>query len=150
MTDARFDLAPLVERLVAARDAIEGIVGGACLVVNGAGFPLTPPTVAYPDRGQAWSILLGWRALVVITFPQLPPWLPRVKGLRNRGVPVLEGEWTLVVPDPTVAVEDRAPAALASFLDYAEVVIDAYLTMHPQTETCLPIFDQTAFERIFH
>ena len=142
----------LVRRLTLAIANVAELIDGSCLVVFGP----DARGVSYDGRtskdGQShvFAILAGTRAILTTIFQRaLPAWISEVKRLRDRPMNLIDGEWTLVVPDPTVSAADQKPAALAALIDYIALVVEAHVELHPEDEALVPVLTDAMIDDLF-
>lgn len=143
----------LVRRLTLSIANVAELIDAECFVSFGP----DGRSVKYDGRrskagaSQVFVILAGPRALLTAIFQNaLPAWVGEVKRLRNGAVNLLEGEHTLVVPDPSVAVADQKPAALAALIDYIALVVDAHVALHPEDDAAVPILTDEMIDDLFN
>jgi hypothetical protein len=138
----------LVRRLTLAIANVADLIDASCLLVFGP----DARGVSYDGRAkkdgpsEVFVILAGTRAILTTIFQRaLPAWIPDVKRLRGRPV---EGE-TLVVPDPSIAVKDQKPAALAALIDFIALAVDAHVPAHPEDDGLVPVLTDAMIDDLF-
>lgn len=137
---------PLVDAITDACAQVRRITGATGCHVLGERYAIP----SLPDHVD-FMIAAGARALVVLSFADVPTWTSRISSFRSRPLFTRMGaaaRFDLVLSEPG-REQDRPPAAVASLCFFVELTLEAHLASHPADEAVFPILDDATLERIF-